>query len=125
MAFSTPREVDRRYTRKLKEDILNKGLWDTGALYKSIDVTAEIDYNFATFMSANYSFTVKVYAEPYMVYLNEKYSLTSDFVASRSFQNTTERLRMFFRAYLANEYPLLNFDNITLEVNEVILVNQP
>jgi hypothetical protein len=125
MAFRTPREVDRRYTRKFKELILNKGLIDTYALYRSIQVTAEIDYNFATFMSANYTFTIKVYAEVYLVYLNERFSVTDDFINSVSFANTTEILRTYFRAYLSNEYPLLNFDNITLELNEIILMNQP
>ncbi len=62
MAFRTPKDVDRRFTRKLKDDIRRKGLLDTGALYSSIDVTAEIDYNVASFMTANYTFTVKVYA---------------------------------------------------------------
>ena len=89
MAFRTPREVDRRYTRKFKELILNKGLIDTYALYRSIQVTAEIDYNFATFMSANYTFTIKVYAEVYLVYLNERFSVTDDFINSVSFSNTT------------------------------------
>jgi hypothetical protein len=125
MAFRTPKEVDRRYTRKFKELILNKGLIDTYALYRSIQVTAEIDYNFATFMSANYTFSIKVYAEVYLVYLNERFSVTDDFVNSVSFANTTEILTTYFRAYLSNEYPLLNFDNITLELNEIILMNQP
>jgi hypothetical protein len=125
MAFLTPKEVDRRYTRKMKELILNKGLIDTYALYRSIQVTAEIDYNFGTFMSANYTFTIKVYAEVYLVYLNERFSVTSDFINSVSFANTTEILRTYFRAYLTNEYPLLNFDNITLDLNDVILMNQP
>lgn len=125
MAFRIPRDIDRRYTRKLKEDILNKGLIDTSALYRSIDVTAEIDYSFSTFMSANYTFTIKIYAEVYLVYLDEKYSITYDFVNSASFRNTTERLLVFWKAYLQNEYPKLLFDNVTLDLNEVIIVNQP
>ena len=125
MAFLTPSDIDRRYTRKFKELILNKGLIDTYALYRSIQITAEIDYNFATFMSANYTFTIKVYAEVYLVYLNDRFSVTDDFINSQSFANTTDRLRVYFRAYLANEYPMINFDNITLELNEIILMNQP
>lgn len=125
MAFRTPRDIDRRYTRKLKEDIMRKGLIDTWALYRSIDVTVEIDYNLATFMSANYSFTVKIYAEVYYVYLDEKYQLTNDFVNSRSFQNTTERLLIYWKAYLQNEYPLLKFDNVTLDLNRVLIMNEP
>lgn len=125
MAFRTPKSIDRDYTRKLKADIRKKDLIDTWALYRSIQVTAEIDLNFGTFMSANYTFTVKVFAEPYLVYLNERFSVTEDFVNSRSFRNTTDKLRLFFAAYLQNEYPLLNFDNITLEMSEIILVNQP
>jgi|SRR5690606_9485211 len=125
MAFRTPRDIDRRYTRKLKEDILNKGLIDTWALYRSIDVTAEIDLNFGTFMSANYTFTVKVYAEVYLVYLNERFSIIDDFINSRSFRNTTDRLLVFWKAYLQNEYPLLRFDNVTLDLSDIIIVNQP
>lgn len=125
MPFYTPREVDRRYTRKLKEDILRKGLIDTYALYRSIDVTAEIDLNFGTFMTANYTFTVKIYAEPYLVYLNERFSIVDDFVNSRSFANTTEILNTFWKAYLQNEYPLLRFDNVTLDLYDVIIMNQP
>jgi len=125
MAFLTPKDIDRRYTRKVKELILNKGLIDTYALYRSIQVTAEIDYNMATFMSANYTFTIKIYAEVYLVYLNERFSVTEDFINSQSFANTTERLRIYFKAFLQNEYPLLSFENITLDLNEVILMNQP
>jgi hypothetical protein len=125
MAFRTPKDVDRRFTRKLKDDIRRKGLLDTGALYSSIDVTAEIDYNVASFMTANYTFTVKVYAEVYLVYLNERFQVTNDFINSRSFANTTDRFRIYFSAYLKNEYPLLNFDNITLSPSEIILMNQP
>jgi hypothetical protein len=125
MAFKTPREVDRRFTRKLKEDILNKALIDTWALYKSIQVTAEIDYNLANYMSANYTFTVFIFAEVYYVYLDENYTLSYDFTNSRSFENTTDLLRRYFRAYLQNEHPLLNFDNITMELGRVVVVNQP
>ena len=123
--FRTPKDIDRRYTRKLKEDILNKGLIDTFALYKSIQVTAELDLNLSTFMSNTFTFNIKVYAEVYLVYLDEKYSVTSDFVRSRSFAQTTERLRQYFRAYLSNEYPLVSFDNMQLELSEITLMNQP
>lgn len=125
MAFRTPRDIDRRYTRKFKEIILNEPLIDTSALYRSIDVTAEIDYNVANFMSATYTFTVKIYAEEYLCYHIIPRQLLSQFHQSQSFANTTERFRIYFRAYLANEYPLLNFDNIRLELNDIIIVNQP
>jgi hypothetical protein len=125
MAFRTPRDIDRRYTRKFKEIILNAPLIDTRALYKSIDVTAEIDYDFGTFMSSNYTFTVKIYAEPYLCYHIIPMQLLSWFRKSRSFDNTTQRYRQYFRAYLQNEYPLLRFDNITLELANIIIVNQP
>ena len=98
---------------------------DTGALLQSADVTVEIDLNVSTFMSSNYTFTVKIFAEPYYVYLDERFQLTNDLVNSRSFRNTTDRLRLYFAAYLTNQYPLLRFDNITLELSEVIIVNQP
>jgi hypothetical protein len=125
MAFRTPRDIDRRYTRKFKEIILNAPLIDTRALYKSIDVTAEIDYDFGTFMSSNYTFTVKIYAEPYLCYHIIPMQLLSWFKNSRSFNNTTQRYRQYFRAYLQNEYPLINFDNITFELADIIIVNQP
>jgi hypothetical protein len=125
MAFRTPRDIDRRYTRKFKEIILNAPLIDTRALYKSIDVTAEIDYNFSTFMSSDYTFTVKIYAEPYLCYHIIPMQLLSWFKNSRSFDNTTQRYRQYFRAYLQNEYPLLRFDNVTLELANIIIVNQP
>jgi hypothetical protein len=125
MAFRTPRDIDRRYTRKFKEIILNAPLIDTRALYKSIDVTAEIDYNFGTFMSSQYTFTVKIYAEPYLCYHIIPMQLLSWFKNSRSFNNTTQRYRQYFRAYLQNEYPLINFDNITFELGNIIIVNQP
>ena len=125
MAFRTPRDIDRRYTRKFKEIILNAPLIDTRALYKSIDVTAEIDYSFGTFMSSQYTFTVKIYAEPYLCYHIIPMQLLSWFKNSRSFNNTTQRYRQYFRAYLQNEYPLINFDNITFELANIIIVNQP
>jgi len=125
MAFKTPKDIDRRLKRKLKYDIQRKGLIDTWALYRSIDVTAEIDINFGTFMSANYTYTVTIYAEEYLVYLDERFSITSDFISSQSFRNTINRLRIYFVAYLQNEYPLLKFDNVTLDLNEVIIFNQP
>jgi hypothetical protein len=125
MAFRTPRDIDRRFTRKFKEIILNEPLIDTFALYRSIDVTAEIDYNFATFMGANYTFTVKIYAEEYLCYHIIPRQLISQFINSNSFANTVERYRIYFRAYLQNEFPLLMFDNITLEVGDVQIMNQP
>ena len=89
MAFKTPRDIDRRYTRKFKEIILNAPLIDTRALYKSIDVTAEIDYSFGTFMSAQYTFTVKIYAEPYLCYHIIPMQLLSWFKNSRSDRKST------------------------------------
>lgn len=125
MAFKTPKSIDKDFTRKFKADIRRKDLIDTWALYRSIQVTAEIDLNLGTFMSANYSFTVFVFAEPYLVYLDKRFSITEDFINSRSFANTTDKFRLFFAAYLQNEYPLLKFDNITLDLSDIILVNQP
>jgi hypothetical protein len=125
MAFKTPRSIDRDFTRKFKADIRRKDLIDTWALYRSVDVTAEIDIHFGTFLSANYTFTVFVFAEPYLVYLDKRFSITEDFIRSRSFNNTTNKLRLFLAAYLQNEFPLLKFDNITLELSDIILINQP
>jgi len=125
MAFRTPKSIDRDFTRKFKADIRRKDLIDTWALYRSIQVTASIDLNMATFMSANYSFSVQVFAEPYLVYLDERFQITNDFINSRSFANTVDKFRLFFTAYLQNEYPLLRFDNVTLELNNITLVNQP
>lgn len=125
MAFRTPRDIERRYTRKFKEIILNAPLIDTYTLYKSIDVTAEIDLSFGTFMSAQYSFTVKIYAAEYLCYHIIPMQLMSKFIYSRSFANTTERYKVYFKAYLQNEYPLLRFDNISFELANVIIVNQP
>jgi hypothetical protein len=125
MAFKTPRDIDRRYTRKFKEIIINEPLIDTSALYRSIDVTAEIDYNFTTFMSADYTFTIKIYAEEYLVYHIIPRQLLSKFWQSQSFRNTTDRLLIFWKAYLQNEYPTLRFDNVSLTLNDIIIVNQP
>lgn len=125
MPFRTPRDIDNRYKRKFKEIILNEPLIDTFALYRSIDVTAEIDYNISTFMSANYTFTVKIYAEEYLCYHIIPNQLISKFIYSQSFMNTSERLRRYFIIYLQNEYPLLMFENITLELADVQIMNQP
>ena len=125
MAFRTPRDIDRRYTRKFKEIILNAPLIDTRDLYRSIDVTAEIDYNFGTFMSRQFTFTIKIYAEPYLCYHIIPMQLLSWFKYSRSFANTTERYKVYFKAYLQNEYPLLNFDNIIFELGDIQIMNQP
>lgn len=131
MAFRTPKNIDRSYTRKMKELIMNApsgdhvGLVDTWTLVRGILLTAEIDYNVGSFMSADYTFTIKIYAEEYFVYLDEPFSLTSDFINSQSFANTTEELRQYFKAYLSNEYPLLSFGNISLSLGEVEIMNQP
>jgi hypothetical protein len=125
MAFKTPREIDRRYTRKLKEDILNKALIDTWALYRSIDVTAEIVVDFPSFMTKTFEFDIKVYAEPYLVYLNENFTITWDFINSRSFANTTSIFRRYFIEYMRGQYPLLSFEDLRLELRDVIIVNTP
>jgi hypothetical protein len=125
MAFRTPKEVDRRLTRKFKEVILNAPLIDTSALYRSIDVTIEVDYTFGTFMSSVYTYTVKIYAEEYLVYHIEPMDLLYNFVNSRSFANTIDLFKTYFKAYLRNEYPTLRFDNVQMELNDVIIVNQP
>lgn len=125
MAFKTPREIDRRYTRKLKEDILRKGLIDTSALYKSIDVTAEVVMNFSTFMSNTFEFDIKIYAEPYLVYLNERFTVSFDFINSRSFDNTTRLFRRYLIAYLQSQYPMINFENINFELRDVLIMNTP
>ena len=125
MAFKTPREIDRRYTRKLKEDILNKALIDTWALYRSIDVTAEIVVDFPSFMTKTFEFDVKIYAEPYLVYLNENFTITWDFINSRSFANTTSIFRRYFIEYMRGQYPLLSFEDLRLELRDVIIVNTP
>lgn len=125
MAFKTPREIDRRYTRKFKEDILNKGLIDTSALYRSIDVTAEIVIDFPSFMNNTFEFDIKVYAEPYLVYLNERFTVTWDFINSRSFENTTKLFRRYFIEYMKSQYPLLSFEDVRLELRDVIIMNTP
>jgi hypothetical protein len=125
MAFRTPRDIDRRYTRKFKEIILNAPLIDTRDLYRSIDVTAEIDYSFGTFMSRQFTFTIKIYAEPYLCYHIIPMQLLSWFRLSRSFANTTERYKIYFKAYLQNEYPLLDFENIIFELGDIQIMNQP
>jgi hypothetical protein len=125
MAFKTPREIDRRYTRKLKEDILNKALVDTFALYRSIDVTAEVVINYTTFMSNDFEFDIKIYAEPYLVYLNERFTVTWDFINSRSFANTTSIFRRYLIEYLKSQYPMINFEGITMSLRDVIIVNTP
>lgn len=125
MAFKTPREIDRRYTRKFKEDILNKALIDTWALYRSIDVTAEIVVDFPSFMTKTFEFDIKVYAEPYLVYLNENFTITWDFINSRSFANTTAIFRRYFIEYMRGQYPLLSFEDLRLELRDVIIMNTP
>ena len=125
MAFKTPREIDRRYTRKLKEDILNKALIDTWALYRSIDVTAEVVVDFPSFMNNTFEFDIKIYAEPYLVYLNERFTVTWDFINSRSFANTTSIFRRYFIEYMKSQYPLLSFEDVRLELRDVIIVNTP
>lgn len=125
MAFKTPREIDRRYTRKLKSDILNKGLIDTFALYKSIDVTAEIVVDFPSFMTKTFEFDIKIYAEPYLVYLNERFTVSWDFINSRSFENTTNLFRRYFIEYMKSQYPLLSFEDLRLELRDVYIMNTP
>jgi len=125
MSFKTPRSVDRAFTRKFKEMILNAPLIDTFALYRSIDVTAEIDLNYSNFMSADYTFTVKIYAEEYLVYHIEPMDLVGGFIYSQSFFNSVEKLRQEFIAYLSKEYPLIKFDNIYLELSELLIMNTP
>lgn len=125
MAFKTPREIDRRYTRKLKEDILNKGLIDTSALYRSIDVTAEIVVDFPSFMTKTFEFDIKIYAEVYLVYLNERFTVSWDFINSRSFANTTNLFRRYFIEYMKSQYPLLAFEDLRLELRDVIIMNTP
>ena len=125
MAFKTPREIDRRYTRKLKEDILNKALIDTWALYRSIDVTAEVVVDFPSFMNNTFEFDIKIYAEPYLVYLNERFTVTWDFINSRSFANTTSIFRRYFIEYMKSQYPLLSFEDVRLELRDVIIMNTP
>ena len=125
MAFKTPREIDRRYTRKLKSDILNKGLIDTSALYRSIDVTAEIVIDFPSFMTKTFEFDIKIYAEVYLVYLNERFTVSWDFINSRSFENTTNLFRRYFIEYMKSQYPLLAFEDLRLELRDVIIMNTP
>lgn len=125
MAFKTPREIDRRYTRKLKSDILNKGLIDTSALYRSIDVTAEIVIDFPSFMTKTFEFDIKIYAEVYLVYLNERFTVSWDFINSRSFENTTNLFRRYFIEYMKSQYPLLSFEDLRLELRDVIIMNTP
>lgn len=125
MAFKTPSEIDRRYTRKFKEIILNAPLIDTRLLYKSIDVTAEIDLSYSAVMASTFPFTVKIYAEPYLCYHIIPMQLLSWFRKSRSFGNTTQIFRLYFRAYLQNIYPSIDFTNIKLELVDIIIINQP
>ena len=76
-------------------------------------------------MSVNFTYTVKIYAEDYLCYNIERFDILSKFVNSRSFDNSIDLFRTYFKAYLQNEYPSLRFDNIILTLNDVIVVNQP
>ena len=123
--FSLPRNVENAYKRKFKEIILNTPLIDTFALYRSIDITAEIDVNYSISLSSVFTFTIKIYAEEYLCYHIIPNQLISKFINSRSFANTTEKLREAFKEHMMDLYPNLNFQNLRLDLNNVIIVNQP
>lgn len=123
--FRVPRNIENAYKRKFKEIILNTPLIDTFALYRSIDITAEIDINYSISLSSVFTFTIKIYAEEYLVYHIIPNKLISKFIYSRSFANTTEKLREAFKEHMMDLYPNLNFQNLRLDLNNVIIVNQP
>lgn len=123
--FRIPREVENAYKRKYKEIILNTPLVDTFALYRSIDITAEIDINYSISLSSVFTFTIRIYAEEYMCYHIIPNKLISRFIYSRSFVNTTNKLTEAFKAHMQDLYPILNFSNLRLDLSNVIIVNQP
>jgi len=124
-SFRTPRDIEKRYTRKFKEIILNLPLIDTFSLYKSIDITAEIDRSFGTFMSAQYTFTIKIYAEDYLCYHIIPMQILSKFKNSKSFSNTTNFFKKDFQDFMSSQYPMLRFENITFDLANIIIINQP
>jgi len=125
MSFKVPASVDYQFKRKFRELVLNAPLIDTGMLYRSIEVRAEIDLNYSNFMSSNYTYNIQIYAEEYLVYHIVPMNLIDDYIYSVAFNNTVERLRLAFAEYLSKEYPLIRFDNIYLELSELLIMNTP
>jgi hypothetical protein len=124
MAYRVPRDIDRRLTAKLKADIRSKDLIDTWALYTSIQCAANIGTS-DVFMSANVPVDIRIWSEPYIVYLNERFSITDDFVFSRSVENTLDIMQDSYRKWHKRKYPTLDADKIFLYLRDVYFMVTP
>jgi len=69
--------IERKLTDLYKKEILKKDLYDTGALYRSIDVKLKISGTNITF---------EVASEDYLKYLDDPYSVTEDFMNSSKYK---------------------------------------
>jgi hypothetical protein len=124
MAYRVPREIDRRLTNKLKADIRSKDLIDTWALYTSIQVAANIGTS-DVFMSANVPVDIRIWSEPYIVYLNERFSITDDFAFSQSVENTLDIMQDSYRKWHKRKYPTLDADRIFLYLRDIYFMVTP
>ena len=115
MAYQVSEVIEKKMSRRLQRLIRKKNLIDTGALWRSIDITAEVDD--AGFID------VKIYSEDYLKYLDERFTVTSDFVNARGFKELVREIYEGWIPYMIKKYPLLSgFEKVLNNVGSRVSV---
>jgi hypothetical protein len=115
MAFQVSEEIENKMKRRFQRLIRKNGLIDTGALWRSIDITATI--------SDAGQLHIKVYSEDYLKYLDERFVLSSDFVNARGFATIAAEAYTEWVQYMTRRFPLLEgFDRVLQNVRSSVTV---
>ena len=119
--YNVPASIERKMEARFKRLIRKNALIDTGALYKSIQMTAWID-------DSGYV-TIKLYSEDYLKYLDDRFSLSADFLYGPKFNTILIPMYEGWINYMIKKYPRLGgFERVLENIDprnkiDLIIVN--
>ena len=119
MAFQVSEKIENQMARRFQRLIRKRNLIDTGSLWRSIDITAEVDDS--GFIK------IKIFSEDYLKYLDERFTLTSDFTRARGFNKLVRDIYAEWITYMIRRFPrLTGFEKVLESIGtrvEVEIVN--
>ncbi len=101
-------------------------LFDTGELWKSVYITIDVNpRSIFQRMSGVYEYVINIYAEDYLCYHLIPTQLLTRFRRSNGFSKNQKALKEEILKYLNSNYTSVTYSDITLELVDIVIVNQP
>lgn len=121
--FKVSGKIEDRFANSFRGVIRTEPLIDTGDLWKSIIVVAEIDYNLFSKFTGTFNYTLKLYAEDYLCYHIIPRKLFTRWRGTKGFQSAESELSKDFSEWLL-EYQDWDIP-INLYLSDIEVMNTP